>query len=311
MKFVRGLLIAIAFVTFPVALIALADSVLVERDVPELFGSIAREAANDPVARSELADELVEMWLDEQPEVVNQLTAVGLDPVQTLRATFVKLAETPPFLDEFERGATQFGEDLVSGRRPILRLDFTDAIEESKASFDPLVLLAIRDFSMIETMPMTDDEALRLQGGAADIRLYALFGAAISFLLLALLTSSVRHHFGALFLAGMPVLFIQRAILTELGEDPDPVDALIGSLIAETWLPWTHRMMFVSAGALVVLLASYKLMPPSGSSAVPYAKGTKSLPPRPVIINPAEDDSYVFASESDHQSLRALSIVED
>ena len=311
MKFVRFCLIALAFIALPLALLLLADIQLVEREAPTLFGTAARSTAESAEARTELLEELGAMWLEENPALGDQLTAVGLDPARTMNTVFSELAESEAFLNELERGATQYGSDLVDSERPLLSLNFGAAIAESKAGWDPALAAIVVRFSKIETEPVTPADAIRIQRRAADLERTAMFVAGGAALLLGLLTMSVRHHFGSVFFVGMPALFLQRFILNEIASDPDPVDALIGSLIAETWLPWTHRMMFVSAAALVLLLASYKLFPPADFNSVPYAKGANTLPPRPAMPNLIEDDSSLFDTEDDHQSLRQFSIVED
>lgn len=311
MKFVRFCLIAPAFIALPIALILLADIQLVEREAPAFFGNAARGTAESDEARTELVDELGAIWLEENPALGDQLTAVGHDPATTMRSVFSELSESELFLDELERGATQYGEDLVASEKPMLMLNFEAAIDESETDWDPALAAVVQRFSMIEAEPVALADAIRTQERAADLKRTAMFVAAGAALLLGLLTMSVRHHFGSLFFVGMPALFLQRLILNEIATDPDPVDSLIGSLIADTWLPWTHRMMLVSATALVLLLASYKLFPPGGFNTVPYAKGAATLPPRPAMPSLIEDDGFSFGAEDDHQSLRQFSIVED
>jgi hypothetical protein len=99
--------------------------------------------------------------------------------------------------------------------------------------------------------------------------------------------------------------------LNEVANDQDPVDAIVGSAVAATWMPWTHIMMAVSFGALAVSVLAYRFFPAGVANTVPYAKGARKLPPQAVISNVPGEPGYFWNTEDEAKDLPKLSIVED
>lgn len=295
----------------PLALIAFADVTVVERELPEFLGNSMGAVVASPESRSELVDDLGSTWLDEHPRGRSRLEAAGLEPEATVAATFDELATSDAFVAELERSAIQYGQDLVAGEPATISLDFSVAIADSDLELHPVVKSIIQQSPTVETMPFVAEETTKFREWTSQVKQVSLFAAAIASLLLALLTLSVRHHIASLFFMGMPVLFLQRFILNEAADDPDPVDAAVGAIIAETWLPWTHIMMAISFGALVLLVVIYHFFPLGEATTVPYAKDAKKLPPQAVISSVPGEPGYFWDTEEDYADLRELSIVED
>lgn len=272
-RFIRSMLTILAFLVFPIAVVVIADITLVNERLPTFLGELSERSLASEEARAQMVEE----WLEDDPELRERLTEAGLDPQLALEQAFSRLSESEKFRSEVRRVSTDVGTRVLEGSDRPITVDMAEIINSSGVDLPPPVQEAI-DATPVAEFPIPPEvaEGKSFSDSLSRWRLIAAIAAVSAAIVLAAATKSVRFVLPTMGILGSSLLWIHRAVINLINEDATDVESrIVGEVVRDVF----GTPITIGLAACVAMLVAWpvlgKVFPKRDKLTEPEVLGSK------------------------------------